>query len=345
VRFFRPFALAAILSACSGSQPSSPAPSARLNGASVALSAPLHPHYAGKLWIAPDIDRVTRLLFVSDADNNEVYVLTLPDLTPKATLTGFSEPQGMCADSSGNIWIANMGTSEMFLYSRTGTFIRMLIDDHGFPVGCAIEPKTGDLAVFDIYMGEGNRPGQILTYRNASGTPEVLTIPGFFFYYFGGYDSHGNLFVDGRYAGPGPFVLGEVPKGASSGNQIMVTGGEIYFPGFVQWYGPGNYLAVDDQLCGNQMTACIYHLTISGSTGTIVGSTMLKNYQGEPVCDVVEGVIVASRQTYLAGSVNDYCGTGTSNADRWAYPAGGSPLNYNNSLGLESPIGAAISTK
>ena len=79
-----------------------------------------------KSWVSPDAKRAPRLLFISDYGAGDVSIFSLPGLTLKGTLTGFSFPEGECSDASGNIWIANTGASQMLLYTRTGTLVKTL---------------------------------------------------------------------------------------------------------------------------------------------------------------------------------------------------------------------------
>jgi len=350
-------ALAVFLVACGNSQPSGLAPSTASNDAivgshlspalaakSAAVVAPaVGNHRIVKRWVAPDIARAPRLLFASDSGTNSVYIFTLPGLTLKATIPGFDEPQGMCADNrTGDIWVTNTGTAQVILLSRTGTVLKTVDDSSGYPVGCAVNPANGDLAVFNIFGFSGS--GEVLVYAGGSGTPTPQTITNFYYYYFGGYDNSGNLFADGRNSS-GDLTLGEIPSGSNTGHVITITGGTIYFPGFVQWYAPGDYVAVADQLCGDTEASCIYWITIAGSTGTITGKTTLENYEGGQICDLVQGTIAGHQQKFLAGSDYEYCGYASGAVNRWLYPAGGLPTNYNDSFGAEIPIGAAVSTK
>jgi hypothetical protein len=224
---------------------------------------PPHPDHH-RSWVSPDVRKARSLLFVSDFGTYDVYIYTLPGLVLKGTLTGFYAPDGECSDKDGNIWVTNSGTQQIFKLSRGGTILNTL--NTGFdPASCAVDPTTGNLAVTDL---TGNSAGEVLIYPNASGTPTVYTNPAQFYYDFDGYDSSGNLFVDGfAFEEPGgvnlnylPFILSELPKGGSSLETINITGcahvpqcGNIYYPGMVQWYGPGNYLAVGDQLAATHL--------------------------------------------------------------------------------------------
>ncbi len=349
-------AVAAALAACSsgGSQQTSalaptqatlpafklgmpPAPAAEIVGA-------VHPDHH-KSWISPDAQRAPRLLFISDYGSSDVYVFTMPAMALKGTLTGFDFPEGECADASGNIWIANTGELEMEQYSRTGTLLKTLSDAGGFPASCAVNKANNDLAVANIENSSGG-PGNVTVFTNASGSGTPYTNESFYEYFFVGYDPNGNLFFDGTNESRTSSYLAELPAGSSNTTLITLSGGALYTAGLVQWYKVGNYLALGDQECdGNAGTSCVYWVTVSGSSGTITATTDLSNYEGGAVCDLVQGVIAANGERYLAGADYEYCGNTPITANRWPYEAGGEPTNYNNTTSFVEPIGAAVSTK
>jgi hypothetical protein len=316
-------ASAILLSSCGGSGAISDAPSA---------PSAVHPDH-GKTWVSPDAKRTAQLVFTSDEANDDVDIFSLPGFKLKGTVTGFDEPQGMCSGTSGgsgNVWVANTGTEQMIELSRTGQKLATITDASGYPVSCAVDPKTGDLAVFNIFNFTG--AGVIDLYSCPSCMPKVLTIPNFYYYYFGNYDPKGDLFVDGKNTS-GTFLLGEVPAGDTTGAGVTITGGTIYFPGMVQWYAPGSYLAVGDQLCGDAETFCLYSVQISGSHGTITGKTTFSNPSGSEAC-TVSGELDPAAEKYLVA-------TGCGVLGRWHYPAGGKPKNSIAS----NDFGVAISVK
>ncbi|MGB8908396.1 MAG: hypothetical protein WCC84_06575 [Candidatus Cybelea sp.] len=295
-------------------------------------------------WISPDT-RAPRLLFASDAGLGDVDIFTLPDFVLKGTITGFSEPQGMCAGIGGTVWVANTGTQQVIQLSRTGHVNNVIDDSYGYPVGCAVNLRNGDVAVFNIFNVSGE--GGAYVYSCPSCTPTELTIPEFYFYYFGGYDPKGDLFVDGR-SSSGSYALGEIPSGKTSGYVITVKGGsgEIYFPGFVQWYKPDKYVVAADQLCKDQNASCLYWVKISGSQGTIIGETDLENPSGGPICDLVQAELDPVSNKNIVGGDYNYCGSGPSSLNRWLYPAGGIPTNtYDYGSAYATPLGGAISVK
>ncbi len=346
-------AAAALFAACSGgTQSSALAPTSATN-AQRSGASPLHHNALGafntvkqpgqahpdhhKSWVSPDIKKEPRLAFFSDVDNQDVYIYSLPKLTLKGTLTGFSEPQGMCSDTSGNVYVANTGTEQVLEISRTGSIVNTYTDTYGYPVGCAYDPATGNLAVMDIFGFYG--AGQVLVYASPSATPTILSNPAQYFYYFGGYGPNSVLWADGRDS-YGTYMVSAC--GASSCNTVTLSGGTIYFPGAVQWDHVRSNWVLFDQVCGDTEAACSYAVSDSGVLGT---PTTYLNAEGGNVCDMTQGVIAGDRLKFVVGGDYEYCGTVSSSVGRWAYPAGGEPTNSGTLPSYALPDGAAVSSK
>ncbi len=302
-------------------------------------------------------------LFVSDSQASVLGVFSLPDLVLKGTITGLSQPRGLCDDGNGNVWVANYGTQQMFKYSRTGALIATLNDANGFPFACSVDKGphgSHDLATANLQNlsksphGNAESPAPSMHHMSGPGETEVwaegMTKPGPSYDYGPmhtvrgeSYDP-GDLYIDGQ-TKTGTFVLAELRSGSKTITGITVTGGTIHLPGMLQWDQDDHYLAVGDRKCGSPRTTCVYHLSISGSTGTITGKTTLEAYNGHVICDMAQGVIYESAGvTYLAGGDDESpCGYAATSVNRWAYPAGGLPTNNNHSIPFAHPFGTAIS--
>jgi hypothetical protein len=348
-------AAAALIAGCSGGTQSSALAPTSMNDAAHSIANPLHLKGAlgaylsvkplgaahpdhHKSWVSPDAAKAPRLYFGSDDGYDDVYIYTMPDMSLKGTLTGFSEPQGMCTDTKGNVYIDNTGTEQVLEYSRTGTLLNTYTDSYGYPVGCSVDPATGNLAVSDIFGFSG--AGQILVYSSPSSTPTVLSNPDQYYYYFVGYGPGSSLWTSGKDSSGTYRVSG---CSTSSCSTINVTGGTIYFPGGVQYDWVRGTWVLWDQLCGDTEAACSYAVSPSGALGT---KTSYSNYAGGAVCDMVQGTIAAHGANYVAGGDYEYCGSATSSFARYPYPAGGEPTNYaTTGLPYTEPIGSAVSTK
>lgn len=348
-------AAAALLAACSGSGGGSQSTGYAPPGASAPMGAHI-PNARGqfpantavrtpnvhrdhhKTWISPDVAKAPRLLFISDDDTDDVYIFTMPAMALKGTITGFDEVQGMCDDASGNIWVTNTETSQIFQYSRTGTLLKTLSDPGEYPVGCAVNKANGDLAVTNI-VSTSDDPGNIVVYAGGTGSGTPISNSNQYEYFFPAYDLSGNLYADG-FSNSFYYILSECPSGSGSCHTLNVSGGSVEFPGGLNWDRVNNNLVAGDQECEDEAASCQYQMTISGSTATITGSTTLSNYNGTG-CDVDQGTIAPFSKYFAGPCITE--ASASSTAARWPYPAGGDPTNY--STNVEFPIGSAISNK
>jgi|HubBroStandDraft_4_1064222.scaffolds.fasta_scaffold00003_275 hypothetical protein len=292
-----------------------------------------------KSWVSPDVKRAPRLLFISDDYSADVFIFTMPAMQLKGTLTGFNGPQGMCSDKQGNIWVVNSGTSQGLKYSRSGQMLGSVNDPSGIPTGCAVNPTNGDLALSETLGTSG--AGGIEVYHNGSGSPTRYSNPSQYEYFFPAYDTAGNLYADGLSYPTEAFMISELPSGSGTMHTVNYSGGTIRFPGGVNWDRVNGQLVVNDQECQGVYASCTYQLTVSGSSAMIVGSTPLTNFDGT-ACDVDQGTI-APFSKYFAGPCITFAYS-VSSVDRWAYPSGGTPGHYNDSV-VHEPIGSAISYK
>jgi len=346
-------AAAGLLAACSGSgSPSSAlAPTTGMNSSSAGhghsmrdrtltarVSKPLHADHR-KSWVSPDARRAPRILFVSDDGTNDINMYSMPGMVLRGTLTGFSEPQGMCTDASGNIWITNTGTESVIQVSRTGATLNTLSDPGEFPVGCAVNRANGDLAVTNIIATTGGT-GSVSVYANATGTPTKFTDPSVSEFFFPTYDNAGNLFVDGE--GGAGYALTELASGSGTLTNVSVSGGTLFFPGGLNWNTGTSSLLLGDQECNDSAASCIYSATVSGGTATITGVTNLSDADGGTAFDLDQGTISPQGRFFAGGTITE--DSTPSAANRWAFPGGGVPGNFNDTT-LVEPIGAAISNK
>jgi hypothetical protein len=317
-------ALAAIAGCSAGSGLATPPGSA--NGAMRAgsvqnvtgVTVALHPDRS-PTWMDPAAAKGT-LLYVSDFVRGRVFVYSYPGGRAVGSLKGFDRPQGLCADAAGNVWIANTGTSEIIEYAHGGTApLARLADPKQNPVDCAIDPKSGNLAVANFSNTEG-AAGSLAIYRKATGPRKLYRDADLQNAYFLSYDGQGNLFVDGVAPKVGTFTFAELMRGAKTFTPIHLQGVTIQVPGGVRF--DGTNLVVGDQ------TRQVVYQTAGSS---IVGSTQL-----DKACDVAGFAISGSRLV-----APNLCSNSSGNVLFYAYPAGGSPTKTIENLAY--PIGTAIS--
>jgi hypothetical protein len=267
--------------------------------------------------MAPDAAGID-LLYVSDAGSNDVFVYAYPSGTLKGKLTGFGRPAGLCVDKAGDVFITDLTAFRIVEYRHGAAKPVATLKDPGEEPGdCSVDPTTGNLAVTNIskpYTGAGD----LLIYPKAKGPPKRYVDSAIEYYQFCGYDTKGNLFVDGMKSGD--FGLAELPKGQTAFTNITVNE-SIAYAGAVQW--DGNAVAV-----GDYERNVIYRFSVSGNTGTEVGVTHLKGGLF-PIGFWIEGSTVIGPNDEGA------------NVMFWKYPLGG--LHTKKIIGLRYPWGATVS--
>ncbi len=274
-------------------------------------------------WMSPSAKQ-SDLLYVSDVSAGVVDVYSYPGGKRRGRLTGFDRPHGQCVDKAGDVFVTDSGASQILEYAHGGTTpIATLSDSGNFPHGCAVDPKTGDLAVTNLPPDAGK--GNISIYRHAQGTAKNYVIANFAFYYFCGYDGSGNLFVDGT-DDRSDFLFAQLAVGTKKFTPVTLDQ-PITFPAGVQW--DGTHLAVGDQVNISGPSE-VYEFTMNGSTGTKVGSTPLANS-----CDVL--------QFWIAGATVVVPNDCSPNVMFFNYPAGGQSTK---TIGSKlQPSGVAVSLK
>ncbi len=323
--------LVGILAGCAGSgsqwQPSVAAPGG--------LPA-THASVQGS-WILPEAKK-NDLLYISDLIGQVVDIYTYRGHKLVGMLTGFFNPEGLCADKAGDVYVTNDtsdGVHQISEYAHgSTTVLRTLNDPDGRVNGCSVDPKTGNLAVTNFW-GATDRQGNVAVYAHASGSPTIYSNPNIYYYYYCSYDNRGNLYADGETYGS-VFGLGELPKGGKKLKFITIDQ-TIYLPGGVQW--DGKYLAVGDQVAVKHgFTSTVYDFAISKHTATTV-NTMVLTGSSEVAQFWIPFVDTGGRH----GEGKLLIGPNQNGADTliWDYPTGGNPIQTIS--GETDPIGATVS--
>lgn len=264
------------------------------------------------------------LLYVSNYYEDDVRVFSKDKLV--GTLTGFDGPDGVCNDRSGNVWITNNLGQDVVEYAHGGTTpLKTLSDPDEYPLGCAVNPRTGAIAVTNIFTSASGQ-GNVAIYHKAAGPPLILSDPNIYYVYFCGFDDEGNLYIDG-FDTSSNFKFAELPRGQFKFKNITLDG-TIYWPGQIQW--DGKYVVVGDQMYEDQAESAAYQTT--GAGGKIVGTTVFSGAE-----DVV-GYYIKGDASIVGPDANlDVVGL-------YRYPSGGEPTAKLEHL-FKHPYGAAISTR
>lgn len=189
-------------------------------------------------------------------------------------------------------WVVafNGAKVEEFAVGGTSPIKTLSVKSVDAPLGCAMDPGTGNLAV-TIFNSN-----QVVIFRHASGPGKVYSTP-LDQPDFDGYDNHGNLYVDGTYGYY--YVLAELPKGSSTFELVKLTNHPGYMSA-VQY--DGEYLTIGEG-------RGIARYTCSGS------SCVLKR--------TVKGI--SCSQSWIGKGVV-FCPREFATVEIYKYPAGGSPI-------------------
>ncbi|HEY4433045.1 MAG TPA: hypothetical protein VGM99_01480 [Candidatus Cybelea sp.] len=261
--------------------------------------------------MAPDAKK-SDLAYISNFYSSEILVFTYPGGKYVGSISGATDPQGLCAAKSGNWWVVASGSDEVLEFAHGGTTpLKTLNVSGGEPAGCAVDSTTGNLAV-TIVSG-----GDVVVFTGGSGSG-TTTSDGLTETYFTAYDDKGDLFADG-FAGSTPSLV-ELRKGRSKFVSITL-GASIGFPGPLQWYA--NYLAL-----GDQESSGIDHFAIHGRKAKEIGVTQLGG--GD-----IDAFWIQKPDVAAADAGND-------DGAIWKYPSGGSPIKVLNGP-FDLPIGITVS--
>jgi hypothetical protein len=289
----------------------------------------------GRSWMSPDAATTKDLLYVSNLDSNTVNVYSYPNDQRVGTLTAdLSGPDGICVDTKNNIWVVNNSSASLVEYKHGGKTPIATLSGILFPIGCSVDPTTGDLAVTNYGYGSAGG-GAVSIFAHAKGTPKVYTDSKIAHFNFCGYDPKGNLYANGTDASQSVFHFAELPKGQKTLKNITLKGGFIYYPGGVQW--DGKYVAVGDQMAGGATYVnAIYQTT--GAGGKIVHETRLDSGGLEEIIGFwIQGSTVIGPNALEPNSKYDIGSVGF-----YKYPAGGKPTKTLKK-GFSAPQGSAIS--
>jgi hypothetical protein len=251
--------------------------------------------------------RGSDLLYASSIYSCDVYVLTYPGGTHVQTINacglGFGPAFGLCTDRGGDVFMAMGEGFTIFEFAHGGTKpIAQLQADGLLPVGCSVDPQTGDLGV-------ASAESNVAVYKNASGAPQIYWLSSVSAFFFCTYDDRGNLFVAGEHDDRS-FALAELPEGGGALREIKIS--ENIGTGFgIQW--DGRHLAIGATQGSNEFT--LDRIRVSGSVAKVIGMTTLS---APPNTFTPFQFWIGGRTVIQPESRNSEIGF-------WSYPGGGNP--------------------
>lgn len=163
-----------------------------------------------------------QLLYIAEYFAGDVKIYSLPRVQNVGAITGIEHPQGVAVDPTGNVYVVDQATNNIYVFRKGETRpFKTLIDRKGIAFQVAVG-NDGTVYVsneFNRHLGNGN----ILEYAHGSRTPTlVLTDPTFSTVEDVALDPNGNLYVTYDNA----HVVGKVMEyapGSTKGVQLRPT--------------------------------------------------------------------------------------------------------------------------
>jgi hypothetical protein len=244
----------------------------------------------------------------TDGVGAQVYMLSYPQGQLVGSIT--QTTQGMCSDTNGNVWLLYRNAAIEYAHGGT-TPIKTLHIPGAQTNACAVDPSSGDVAVVFYCPPCGYQ--NLAIFPNGSAPAVRYSAP---YAYTASYDGQGDLFLGGASSS----AISELPKGSQTFTTITLSK-QIQSPGQLQW--DGTYVTLQSLY----PPGGIYRISVSGSTGTIVGETKFGRYMkrmGNAWISTKDGSVV------LPFSVH---GNTTNNLGIWNYPKGGHAISIIKNLG------------
>jgi hypothetical protein len=285
-----------LLAGCGALQPP-------IGGVSVAAQSPKAFQHA------PPVSQ-SDLLYVVTTD--VVDVLSYPEDKIVKKINGYG---GIAATdpNNGNVCFDSGTTATEFAHGGSQPIGVIRLPYGFYPFDCAFDPSTDDIAITVDTVGAPG--GYVAVYQTPTSSPTTYSLPtGMRKASYLGYDSLGDLFIDGS-GKTSAYVLAELPKGGLTFTNVTLNP-QLKQMWAIQW--DGTYITV----AGPHV---ISRLQISGSGGTIVGTTTLSGACADDKGSLwIQGAVVIG--PHVSPRHNGrYLGF-------WNYPAGGAAFQVLSTL-------------
>jgi hypothetical protein len=268
------------------------------------------------------------MIYVSSKDTGSVYGYPYPRARNHISVSGLSQPATLCSDAAGNVWVPESGAQDIVEFPHDATKPTTRLRDRGqVPVGCSIDPVSGNLAVANAATGSGGS-GSVSIYTRASGHPRV--IQAFATTSAVSYEDDGNLYVDGL-GQTGTFAIGEIKPQQQQVVDLDWTGPSITLPGGLQAVGTSIVL-------NDRVGSVLYSVRIDKRTATVNWSAPLQGYPNKEG-DVVQFIVFPSTHRIICADAYNKA------IIRYRFPLPGAPLDSKDLTGGTggAPSGVAIS--
>ena len=283
-----------LLSACAGDR----------QGELAAGGVQALPNRQNLSWMSPATKTAQMLVYLADWQEVDVYDYASHALVGQLMIAGANT---LCSDKSGNIWVstANRNGSQMLEYARGGT--QPIAELFSYPPhGCAVYPKSGDLAVVTSGDARGNQNLEI--YHQGRGLPHTYSYHAIKYWYYCAYDANGNLLIQGNSsARSNPIAYAELQSGHTKPIPVNISTTDAQAAG-VQW--DGKYFLV-----GYIYDNVMHRYSVHNGQATEIGQIQLQTAGQLHLYE-----FWLHYQTLLA--VTSYLGSGNDTLGGFPYPAG-----------------------
>jgi hypothetical protein len=228
----------------------------------------------------------------------------------------------------------------MLEYAHGGTSpIKTLDDSYGEPNGCAVNPKTGDLAVTN-FEGGASGYGSLVVYANASGGGTFYSVGATALVWPPVYDKDANLFFETQNETTRQTYLLELTSESSTLATISLPGSvAIYSPSGTTW--DGKFVGVTDEEYKGGETEGLYRVSVAGSTATLVGQADYTDSCYSTYTLVVQPIVYKDK--FIGGNFWCYYDS-LYHLNYWNYKSGGNPVrSIDGSATSNTSYGQAIS--
>ncbi len=285
-------------------------------GTSSSLPAASH-----RSWMLSQAKNKT-LIYAEDAETGDVNVYDYTNGEQVGTIDEFIISG--CVDAKGNVYLVKFSGDSVLEYAHGGTEPIQTYTPGGPLAGCSVD-ASGDVAITGTSPGrvtvyaKGN-PNRDATYSNTECETQASM----------GYDNKGNVIGLGEYD---TINVCAVLAKARQETTLTTSGITINHINGTMW--DGKYIALSDAEAEQGNLTGIYQATLSGTTLTAHGETLLTDtcYRGyvavgNPFILGTKNTPANDRQGKVVVGSNAFCfmsGSG-GGIEYWHYPKGGNPF-------------------
>jgi|HubBroStandDraft_6_1064221.scaffolds.fasta_scaffold150789_2 hypothetical protein len=281
------------------------------------------PAAGSRSWMLPQKSGSKSILvYARDARTGDVNVYDYANGEQVGTINEFIIAG--CVDAKGDVYLVKFSGETVLEYAHGGTEPIKTYGPGGELAGCSVDSK-GDVAI------TGTSPGRVTVY--AKGDPnrgatysntECETQASM------GYDNKRNIIGLGEYDS---INVCAVLARAKQETTLTTSGITIYSPNGTMW--DGKYIAMSDAEAERENLTGIYQATLSGTTLTSHGETILTDtcYRGyaavsNPFILGTKNTPVNDRQGKVVVGSNAFCFSSSQGGgiEFWHYPKGGNPF-------------------